>query len=212
MAVPVLLAPVLQRIVGLFRNLAIYGLGDSATSIVSFLLLPVYVRYLGPEDYGVISLLLTVEVVSKILFRWGVDASFMRLYYDCPDRPSRQRLASTIFWFLAVVNGSLLALGLLASPALSRHLFNTDRYATVLALTLVNTFVVGLLLHPLPRPADQGPVAAVHRPDVLSFGRDARGAPGARRGVEDGRAGRRAGRRRGHGDLHDRCWDAGSRS
>lgn len=138
----------LQRLVGLFRNVAIYGLGDAATSIVSFLLLPVYVRYLTPEDYGVISLLLTVEVLTKIVFRWGVDASFMRLYYDCEDEASRQRLASTIFWFLAGFNGALLALALLAAPALSAHLFGTDRYATVLRLTFVNTFVVGFYFIP----------------------------------------------------------------
>ena len=56
----------LQRLLGLFRNLAIYGLGDAATSIVSFLLLPIYVRYLTPEDYGVLNLLLTVAVVSPL--------------------------------------------------------------------------------------------------------------------------------------------------
>jgi O-antigen/teichoic acid export membrane protein len=139
---------VLQRLLGLFRNLAIYGLGDAATSLVSFLLLPIYVRYLSPEDYGVISLLLTVEVVSKIVFRWGVDASFMRLYYDCPDQPARQRLASTIFWFLIAVNGTALALVLAASPALSTHLFGTDRYTMVLRLTLLNTFVVGFYFLP----------------------------------------------------------------
>ena len=138
----------LQRLVGLVRNVAIYGLGDAATSIVSFLLLPVYVRYLSPEDYGVISLLLTVEVATKIVFRWGVDASFMRLYYDCPDQAARQRLASTIFWFLSALNGALLAVGLAAAPAVSRHLFGTAHYTTVLQLTLANTFVVGFYFLP----------------------------------------------------------------
>lgn len=138
----------LQRLVGLVRNVAIYGLGDAATSIVSFLLLPIYVRYLTPEDYGVISLLLTVEVLTKIVFRWGVDASFMRLYYDCPDQPARQRLASTIFWFLAAFNGALLALGVAAAPAISRHLFGTTHYTSVLQLTLANTFVVGFYFIP----------------------------------------------------------------
>lgn len=138
----------LQRLVGLFRNVAIYGLGDVATSLVSFLLLPVYVRYLTPEDYGVISLLLTVEVVAKIVFRWGVDASFMRLYFDCPDEGARQRLASTIFWFLAAVNGTLLVAALLAAPALSQHLFASTRHTTVLQLTLANTFIVGFYFLP----------------------------------------------------------------
>ena len=90
----------LARIKTLFRNLAIYGFGDVATSIVSLLLLPVYTRYLTPYDYGIIAMLLTIEAVAKILFRWGVDTAFMRLYYDCADPPARQRLASTIFFFL----------------------------------------------------------------------------------------------------------------
>ena len=30
----------------------------------------------------------------------GLDAAFMRLYYDCVDERARQVLASTLFWFL----------------------------------------------------------------------------------------------------------------
>ncbi len=69
----------LARIKTLFRHLAVYGLGDVATSLISLLLLPVYTRYLTPSDYGVIAMLLTVEASGKILFRWGVDTAFMRL-------------------------------------------------------------------------------------------------------------------------------------
>jgi O-antigen/teichoic acid export membrane protein len=95
---------VFSRIKNLFQNLAVYGLGDAATSIASLLLLPIYTRYLTPEDYGVITMLLMVEAVAKVTFRWGVDTAFMRLYYDCKDQFSRQQLASTVFFFLLVVN------------------------------------------------------------------------------------------------------------
>jgi O-antigen/teichoic acid export membrane protein len=139
---------VLPRIRELFRSLMIYGVGDVATTIISFLLLPLYVRYLSPNDYGVLSLLLTTEVVTKIIFRWGIDASFMRLYYDCPDLPSRQRLASTQFWFLAAVNGTLLAIACLAAPALGRQLFHSAQYDTTLRIVLVNTFLVGFTYIP----------------------------------------------------------------
>lgn len=136
------------RLRQLFTNLTIYGLGDVATSLVSFLLLPLYVRYLSPSDYGVIGLLLTVEIAAKIIFRWGIDASFMRLYYDCPDHPARQRLASTIFFFLAATNGVLLAAALALSPLLARHLFGDTTYVLPLQLVLVNTFVVGFYFIP----------------------------------------------------------------
>lgn len=138
----------LARLTGLARNFAIYGLGDVATNIVSFLLLPLYTRFLSPAEYGAISLLLTVEVVAKILFRWGVDASFMRFYYDCESEPDRQRLASTIFWFLAVVNGVILGLTLAAAPFVAGHLFGVPGYTLALALQLINTFVVGFYFLP----------------------------------------------------------------
>src|SRR5262245_35725738 len=120
-----------HRLTQLGANLAVYGVGDVATNIVSFLLLPIYVRFLSPEDYGVISLLLTIEAASKILFRWGVDASFMRLYYDCRDERERQCLASTIFFFLAALNGVLLLLFLAGTPLLATHLFGEPSHVAV---------------------------------------------------------------------------------
>jgi len=139
---------VLGRLKTLSKQLAIYGLGDVATSLVSFLLLPVYVRYLTPADYGVIGLLLTTEAVAKIAFRWGIDASFMRLWYDCKDLKDQQRLASTLFWFLAGLNGALLLIALAAGSIISQHLFGDARHATLFRLVLANTFVVGFYFIP----------------------------------------------------------------
>jgi O-antigen/teichoic acid export membrane protein len=139
---------VFQKITGLFRNLAIYGMGDVATSIVSLLLLPWFTRVLSKEEYGVWSLLLTVELVSKIVFRWGVDASFMRLYYDCEDDRARQRLASTILFFLLLLNGGCLAVALAAAPFLADWLFGVAGHTLTLQIVLVNTFIGGFFFIP----------------------------------------------------------------
>jgi O-antigen/teichoic acid export membrane protein len=156
---------VLARIKDLFRNLVIYGLGDVATSIVSLLLLPVFTSYLTPSDYGIITMLLTVEAVTKVLFRWGVDTAFMRLYYDYADAADRQRLASTIFFFLAAVNGALLMVALLSLDLLAPIVFGSEGATTavsqnlLLGLTLVNTFVAGFYFMPFQvlRIAKQSP-------------------------------------------------------
>ena len=137
-----------QRLKALGRDLAVYGAGDVATQAISFLLLPVYVRFLSPGDYGVLALLLAVEMLTKIVFRWGVDASFMRMYYDCPDQPARRRLASTIFFFLLAANGIVLALALAARPAWRRHLFGSASQAPALQILLVNTFLAGFFFIP----------------------------------------------------------------
>ncbi len=136
------------RIRSLLFNLIVYGMGDVAVQLAGFILLYFFTARLTPADYGILSLLLTVEIVVKILSRCGVDASFMRLYYDCTDEHSRQRLASTIFFFLLVVDGCLLAIGLVASPVLARLLFGVPGYALPLALVLLNTFVAGFFFFP----------------------------------------------------------------
>lgn len=137
----------LARLRALGKSVGVYGLGDVATSAISFLLLPLYARFLTPEDYGAIGLLLSVEVVAKIIFRFGLDGSFMRLYYDCPDDRARQRLASSLFWFLAAVDGTVLAICLLAAPAIA-HLMGVAGYDAALRIVLINTFVIGFYFIP----------------------------------------------------------------
>ena len=147
------------RIKHLLANLVIYGLGDVATTAVSFLLLPVYTRYLTPEDYGVLALLLIVEAFAKIVFRWGVDSSFLRFYYDCRDDRARQRLASTVFFFLLAVNGSILVASYFLAPQMAVAIFGTRTPTRALKLLLFNTFIVGFHFIPFQvfRAENQSP-------------------------------------------------------
>src|SRR4051812_21435761 len=128
--------------------MAIYGLGDVAVSIVNFLLLGVFVKYLSASDYGVLGLLGSVEVVAKIVFRFGLDGSFMRLFYDCEDDRSRQRLASTIFFFLLALNGVVLTALLAAAPALANLMLGGQAHTTALRVVLLNTFAMGFMFLP----------------------------------------------------------------
>lgn len=131
----------------LSKNLAIYGLGDVAIQIVNFALLGIFVQYLSPADYGILALLGSVEAVTKLFFRWGVDGSFMRFWYDCGDDRARQRLASTLFFFLLATNGLLLAAAVAISPWLSVWL-GAAGYALALQLVLLNTFAIGFTFIP----------------------------------------------------------------
>jgi O-antigen/teichoic acid export membrane protein len=138
----------LQKVRELSKNLAIYGVGDVAIQIVSFLLVPLYVRYLTPADYGILGLLGGIEAGAKLFFRWGLDGSFMRFWYDCEDKADRRRLASTIFFFLLAVNAALLVLSLLVSPWVSSRLLGTSGYTLALQLVLLNTFAIGFTFIP----------------------------------------------------------------
>jgi len=132
---------VFNKLKGLTFNLTVYGVGDVAVQLASLLLLPVYVRVLSPSEYGAIALLLIVEQVMRVVYRWGVDASFMRFYYDCSDTASRQTLASTVFFYLVVVSGGLMAAGVAASPWIGPRVFGSTQFNTALAVVFGTTFL-----------------------------------------------------------------------
>ena len=76
----------------LLKDVATYGLGDVATSIINVLLIPIYSHILSTEEVGIIALLVGLEAGMKIVLRWGVDSAFMRLYFDSKDEAARQTL------------------------------------------------------------------------------------------------------------------------
>jgi len=130
---------VFKKLRELTVNLTVYGVGDVAVQFASFLLLPVYTLILSPTEYGAIALLLIVEQVVRVVNRWGLDASFMRFYYDCPDATSRRELASTLFFFLTTVSGALMIAGLATAPLIGRPLFGGDDFTTALRIVFVST-------------------------------------------------------------------------
>jgi len=95
------------------RETATYGLGVILGRAVSFLMLPVYTRFLSPSDYGIIQLLdLTVDVAA-IFFTAGASSGVQRFYFKTSDPVTRARLLSTTF-FLVLILSSLGALTLAA--------------------------------------------------------------------------------------------------
>jgi O-antigen/teichoic acid export membrane protein len=137
-----------SKIRELSKNVTIYGLGDVAVSLVNFLLLGWYVEYFTAKDYGIIGVLGGLEVIAKIVFRFGLDGSFMRFFYENDSEDARRRLASTIFFFLLALNGAVVTALLLLSPTLADVLLGSRANATALQLMLLNTFVIGFTFIP----------------------------------------------------------------
>jgi O-antigen/teichoic acid export membrane protein len=128
----------------LTKDVAIYGAGDIAVTAVSYLLLPFYLDVLSHSDYGALAMLLVVETVSKILFRFGLDGAFMRYYLDCETDAQRRELGGTLCVFLVVASGALMLLGQVAAGPVAAWLFGEDapRYVPALRLVLLNIFLL----------------------------------------------------------------------
>jgi O-antigen/teichoic acid export membrane protein len=137
-----------SRLLQLSKNVTIYGLGDVAVSIVNFFLFGLYVKYFSVVDYGTINLLLSLEVLAKIVFRFGLDGSFLRFLYECRDRADQQRLASTIVLFLIGVDGLVIAALMAGSAPLARAALGSTAHVAALRLMLFNTFLIGFTFIP----------------------------------------------------------------
>jgi len=129
------------------RQLIAYGTADVLVLAISFVLLPIYTRVLSPREYGALALLLVVEAVLKIINRWGLDAAFLRHYYECPveERPT---LAGTIAGFFAIANGSLAAILIVLGGPINRALFDSLEFVWPYRLLVANIFLSTFLVLP----------------------------------------------------------------
>lgn len=139
-----------ERVKHLSTGVAIYGGGEALTTLVNFGLLFVYVKggYLVAADYGALALIQSLEAYAKIVSRWGLDGAFMRFYHDSAPGLPRQRMTSTIVWFMVAVNGVLAAGALGGSAWLARAIELDASHVHALQLMLVNMFFISFTFVP----------------------------------------------------------------
>jgi O-antigen/teichoic acid export membrane protein len=99
---------------GYLRRLATTGAAYTAASILSKViavaLLPLYTRYLTPEDYGAAEVLFAAVVLASIVVRLGLIEAILRFYYQEDEDPAAVVKSSFagLFWLSAL--GALLLL------------------------------------------------------------------------------------------------------
>ena len=114
-----------------------YGLGLMLNRMVSFLLLPLFTRYLTPEDYGVSALIGLLMVAMSGVFSLGTGNSMGICYFEETDRSARPAIVWTTAVLLAV-NATVLVLVLWSfAPPLTKILFQKVRYADILRIAAV---------------------------------------------------------------------------
>jgi O-antigen/teichoic acid export membrane protein len=112
----------------------IYGVAATASRLVGVLLLPVYARAFSTEQFGVVTLLLTVGGLLGTLAVLGLDNAMARWFYDSEDRGDRQATISSSYWAKCVAGVLLAVTVVLLSPRLSQFVSGGPGYARAIAL------------------------------------------------------------------------------
>jgi O-antigen/teichoic acid export membrane protein len=99
------------------RHSVVYGLGGIVSRVIAVFLLPVYTRYLDPEDFGAVAVLVALSAVLVTILRAGISSAFFRFWFDSKEPARRLLVLRTSFWFtMASATLGLAAGALLAAP------------------------------------------------------------------------------------------------
>ncbi|HBL22520.1 MAG TPA: hypothetical protein DDZ40_00190 [Deltaproteobacteria bacterium] len=102
----------------LFSASLIYTVGDFLTTAISgFLLIPVYLHYMTPADYGIYSTVTVLINMLGVLLAMGLGSALGRFYFLYRDRGEEYRYLGSIWLFQILVSLALVvALALWGSP------------------------------------------------------------------------------------------------
>ncbi len=109
------------------RHTLIYGAGIIASKLVSFIMLPVYTRYLSTADYGVLELLGTTIDVIGMIGGLGLAAGMFKYYAEAKTPDDKRSLISTLTIGSGGISLVIALLGILASPFLTKLLFGESQ-------------------------------------------------------------------------------------
>src|SRR3990172_11798123 len=84
------------------KHTIIYGAGILLGRIVSFIMLPIYTRYLTPADYGVLELLTITTDVISIISGIGLTSTVMRFYSKYDNQEEKNKVVSTAIIVMSV--------------------------------------------------------------------------------------------------------------
>ena len=123
-----------DKIKRLGSHVIIYGFGNAGTRMVGFLLIPVYSRYLTPEDYGVLALVTMFAQVLYTFMNMGQSSALFRTYFRHDDPEARQTVMTTSLWLILTLSFPIGLLGLALSKPLASLLAGNPDYALWVAL------------------------------------------------------------------------------
>lgn len=85
----------------LFKHSFVYAVGSAMQSLVGFILIPIYTRYLSPAEYGQLEILNTILLIFTMLLSFGFASAILKVHErDCRDETDRKTMIGNAFIFI----------------------------------------------------------------------------------------------------------------
>jgi O-antigen/teichoic acid export membrane protein len=129
------------------RDAVVFTSATLISRVGAFLLLPLFLSRLSPEDFGILAVIAVVGAFQLLVGSLSLDLAVTRLYYEWPEAERRENLGSIWVWnWIATVASG--ALFLVVMPFFAPFLFPDVPYEPWLPLGIVSNALAGLVVLP----------------------------------------------------------------
>jgi len=122
------------------RHSLVYLLAPVLWNVISFVLIPIYTRYIDRSRFGIMSLVDSLMAMSVMILSLGMSDGLNRFYYARADETQRRRLVSTALCGPALLGLPFVLLAMFHSERLARWLQLEDGYGGYLRLAVLTTW------------------------------------------------------------------------
>lgn len=133
----------------LFSNTILYTIGEVVPKIISFLMMPIFTRYLMPADYGILSYTNSVIAFIYVFCTLALNTYVLRFFFECKSEEEERRLLGNIFVFIALVNVLVLLFLNIAGPKIIDTAHITVAWKPYFRLAVFNNFLESFSIIPL---------------------------------------------------------------
>jgi O-antigen/teichoic acid export membrane protein len=137
-----------QELKRLIKDSCIYGVGTVSRSLIGFALIPLYTRFLSPEEYGILSLALVALASLIILYEFGMGKALFRFYFDTDLESEKKAVVGSCFLIIVALGIPLLTVLVLSSQAGSSLTLSSDKYSALMVIVALTAFFEALITLP----------------------------------------------------------------
>jgi len=133
------------------KHTSIYMLGTIAGKFASFLLWPIYFRFLTKADFGLLEMLAVTTELTGIIVALGLSGAMFRFWSQYDDEAQKKAVIATTLGSTLLFAALGIGLAILFNPLIAKAVLGKEAapYAFALLLSFVATFFEVSLVPPL---------------------------------------------------------------
>jgi O-antigen/teichoic acid export membrane protein len=127
----------------LSKHSLIFGAGPVLGSLIGFILVPIYTRFLGPNDYGILEILSRSSEVVGAILGCGMGGAAIRYYHEYEEKGelAGNQVFTTSLIFLFILSSVCLTPIFLFSGSISDVLLKSPEYSLLIRLVVLTFFL-----------------------------------------------------------------------